>query len=264
MGNPTWRTLSALSGRKTAKTFRDPFEYAEVLNASGINFDKREVAARYYRERAIPYLIPFPAKKLPRATDPIPEGLDVWDVASPIDRVDWLSTMLTSPVVIPGVTTRERLTGDSPGNEPEKQPFDLYVGIDCSGSMGDPAHQMSYPVLAGAIVALSALRAGSRVKVVLSGEPGRTISTEGFIRDQKTVLGTLVKYLGTAILRHPRLADTFIDDKKESGRSMLIERTTCFQCSICGGGRRGWDVARESLGCGGGGTFVLPAWHDVF
>jgi hypothetical protein len=60
---------------------------------------------------AMPHLIPFPVKRLPQATDPLPEGLDVWDVDSPLEQVDWFATFLTSPVVIPGVTTRERFFG---------------------------------------------------------------------------------------------------------------------------------------------------------
>ena len=154
-GQVSGRMPGELSGRKSQKKYRQPFEYAEVLQAAGVELDEREITARYYREMAIPHLVPFPVKRLPRATDPLPEGLDVWDVGSPIEQVDWLGTFLTSPVVVPGVTTRERLIGESPGNDPLTLPFDLYLGIDCSGSMGDPAHKLSYPVLAGAIVALA-------------------------------------------------------------------------------------------------------------
>ena len=74
--------------RKTAKNYRQPFEYREVLTASGVTLSDREITARYYRERAIPHLISFPVKRLPRATDPTPEGLELWDVSSPlIDRL---------------------------------------------------------------------------------------------------------------------------------------------------------------------------------
>ena len=57
---------------------------------------------------------------------------------------------------------------------------------------------------------LSALRAGARVKVVLSGEPGQSVSTEGFVRDPEICLRTLTNYLGTgyAFGIH-RLAETF-------------------------------------------------------
>jgi hypothetical protein len=250
------------SGRKTPKNYRQPFEYREILKAAGSTLSDRELTAQYYRERALPHLISFPVKRLPRATDPLPEGTELWDVASPMDQIDWIETLLASPTVIPGVTTRERYYGESPGSDTELLPFDLYLGVDCSGSMSDPAYHMSYPVLAGAILALSALRAGSRAKVVLSGEPGKTISTDGFIRDRATILLTLTNYLGTgysfgihrlaetflAGLRHPRPIHVLIISDNDMF-SMLDER---------GSGRIGWDVASESLQrCGGGGTFVL-------
>ena len=114
--------------------------------------DDHEAAVRYYRERAIPYLVPFPVKTSREAADPLPEGLDVWDVGSPVTAIDWTGTLALSPVVVPGVTTRERTYGTTEGGEPKKVPLDLYVGIDCSGSMGNPAANLSYPVLAGTIV----------------------------------------------------------------------------------------------------------------
>ena len=256
------RARGEFSGRKSAKNYRQPFEYAEVLKAAGVDLDVREITARYYRELALPHLIPFPVKRMPQATDPLPEGLDVWDIGSPLDRVDWLSTLLASPVIVPGVTTRERLFGDSPGSDPQTLPFDLYLGIDCSGSMGDPAFHLSYPVLAGAIVALSALRALARVKVVLSGEPGKTISTDGFVRDQKTILKTLASYLGTGYsFGIHRLAETFTSDKppKRPVHILIVSDNDMFSMlNEKGSGRIGWDVAREALSrCRGGGTFVL-------
>src|SRR5262245_5190381 len=206
----TAKGKASRTGQKTAKNYRQPIDYAEVLKAAGANIDPAEITARYYRERAIPHLIPFPVRKLPLATDPLPEGLDTWDVSAPLERIDWLGTLLTSPHVIPGVTTRERQFGTSPGTEPETIPVDLYLGVDCSGSMGNPSHHLSYPVLAGAIIALSALRAGSHVKVVLSGEPGRTIATPSFERNDALVLKTLTSYLGTGYsFGIHRLAETF-------------------------------------------------------
>lgn len=262
VGNPTGRTPGALSGRKTAKNYRQPFEYAEILKAAGVNLDLRDVTARYYRELALPHLIPFPVKRLPHATDPLPEGLDLWDVGSPLEQVDWFGTLLAGPNPIPGVTTRQRLYGDSPAADPGVRPFDLYLGIDCSGSMGDPAHRLSYPVLAGAIIALSALRAGSRVKVVLSGEPGQSLSTDGFVRTPAVVLRTLASYLGTGYsFGIHRLAETFAD--RPAGRHpahiLIVSDNDIFtMLNEKGGGRVGWDVALEAIErCGGGGTYVL-------
>jgi hypothetical protein len=260
----TPREKAQQTGTKTAKNYRQPMEYAEVLKAAGANIDPAEVTARYYRERAIPHLVPFPVRKLPQATDPLPEGLDVWDVSAPLERIDWVGTLLNNPQIIPGVTTRQREYGTSPGADPETVPHDLYLGVDCSGSMGNPANHLSYPVLAGAIIALSALRAGARVKVVLSGEPGRTIATPGFERNAATVLKTLTSYLGTGTsFGIHRLSETFdASPNRAPSRPvhiLIVSDNDMFSMLDSESARRrGWDVARRAVeSAGGGGTFVL-------
>ncbi|HTN76623.1 MAG TPA: hypothetical protein VL096_15290, partial [Pirellulaceae bacterium] len=258
----TARVPGELSGRKTPKNFRQPFEYAELLKATGVELDERDITARYYRELAVPHLVPFPVRQLPRATDPVPEGLELWDVDEPLEQIDWLGTLLQSSSIIPGVTTRQRLQGDSPGTDPATLPVDLYLGIDCSGSMGDPAHHLSYPVLAGAIIALSALRVGASVKVVLSGEPGQTISTAGFVRNSQIIMRTLASYLGTGYsFGIHRLAETFkpAEPVKRPVHILIVSDNDMFRMLDEKGNRRiGWDVASEALAlCGGGGTFVL-------
>lgn len=261
-GSGTGRIRGEHSGRKTIKNFREPFDYAELLKASGSNLNEREIAVRYYRERALPHVVPFPSKITPQSLDPFPEGLDVWDASHDVDRIDWVGTLLTSPIVVPGVTTRERLIGTSPGSEPERQPFDLYLGVDCSGSMGDPARTLSYPVLAGAVMALSAIRAGARVKVVLSGEPGNTISTDGFLRDQEMVLKTLVNYLGTGYsFGIHRLKETF-QESEELQRPvhiLILSDYDMFRMLDEKGNKvLGWDIARDAAKlCKGGATYVL-------
>lgn len=272
-GSDVKKGKASETGTKTAKTYRQPMEYAEVLRAAGVELDADEVTARYYRERAIAHLVPFPVRKLPQATDPLPEGLDLWDIGTPLDRVDWLATLLAGPQVIPGVTTRQRQYGISQGTGPETLPVDLYLGVDCSGSMGNPAHHLSYPVVAGAIIALSALRVGSRVKVVLSGEPGQTISTPGFEGNAATVLKTLTSYLGTGMsFGIHRLAETF-DSATNTSRQLqrrpvhmlIVSDNDMFSMLDSESQRRsGWDVARQALEAArGGGTFVLELPEHV-
>lgn len=258
----TGKVDSRFSGRKSIKSFRDPVEYAEILKASGSTLSVREVAAKYYRERAIPFLIPFPERIMSVASDPLPEGLDAWDPSSELERIDWLGTFLASPVVIPGVTTKERLYGNSPGSDPIRDPIDLYLGVDCSGSMSDPAYTFSYPILAGAVIALSALRAGARVKVVLSGEPGRTVATEGFLRDTKLVMMALVNYLGTGYsFGIHRLAETFSESQKVTKPThvlLLSDYDMFTMLNEDSDGVSGWSVAKMAASaCEGGATYVL-------
>ncbi len=122
--------------------------------------------------------------------------------------------------------------------------------------MRDPAHYVSYPILAGTIMVLSALRAGARVKVVLSGEPGNSISTDGFIRQEQELLRLMTNYLGTgyAFGIH-RLEETFHADFRADRpvHVLIISDSDMFRMLDEQGNRRvGWDVAREALErCGG-------------
>ena len=170
--------------------------------------------------------------------------------------------------MIPGLTTVQRTYGTSPGEDPERIPLDLYVGIDCSGSMVNPRLAVSWPVLAGCVIALSALRAGARVMAVLSGHPGPHSATAGFVDNEREVLRILTGYLGSGYaFGIPLLAETFAA-RRPTGRpvhilivsdhdifAMLDEKT---------GGRTGWTIAREALvAARGGGTFALhmpPHW----
>jgi hypothetical protein len=128
--------------------------------------------------------------------------------------------------------------------------------------MHNPSQALSYPVLAGAIIALSALRSGSKVMVALSGEPGQTITTGGFVRDEWTILKTLTGYLGTGTtFGIHRLAETF-DAWPPTARAvhiLIVSDNDLFgMLDRTQKGRLGWDVARQSLKkARGGGTYVL-------
>lgn len=186
-----------LVGGKQKNNYRTPAEFLALMESLGVEVDGREIVSRYYRERALPHIVRFPSRPAPQSTDPHPEGLDVWEPGGALAAIDWVETVVKSPRIIPGITTVERLQGEGPGGEPARQPIQLYLGIDCSGSMGNPAFMVSYPVLAGAVMVLSALRARANVMVCLSGEPGEFAETTGFIRDEKKLLNTLTSYLGT-------------------------------------------------------------------
>jgi hypothetical protein len=233
-----------------------------MLRTSGVKCSEREMVARYYRELALPHLIPFPTQLLQRAADPLPEGLEVWQPGSAMARIDWMQTLLRSPLVVPGVTTVERSYGQTQGGEPERRPPDLYVGIDCSGSMGNPAVKLAYPVLAGVVLALSAMRAGARVMACLSGEwhgRGEHTETAGFIRDESKLLAVLTDYLGTgASFGLPRLAVTFAEQPRRRRPAHLLVVSDSDLFREIDGTQGGWEIARRAVErAGGGATAVL-------
>jgi hypothetical protein len=85
--------------------YRSPKDYVELMKSLGVDVDESELIIRYYKERARPHLIKFPTRTIPGASEPLPEGLEPWQVGSPMSRIDWMQSVIRSPHVIPGVTT---------------------------------------------------------------------------------------------------------------------------------------------------------------
>ena len=246
-----------IGGKKNQ--YRDPTKYTELMKSLGVKVSEDDLVINYYKELARPHLIRFPEKMNQRSTEPLPEGLDLWDVGDPISELDWVESSTHSPVIIPGVTTVQRTYGEAEGGDPGKEPLDLYLGIDCSGSMLNPKYGLSYPILAGTIVALSALRAKARVKATLSGEPGKYTSTEGFVKSEKEIMTLLTSYLGTGYsFGVLRLKDTFIDGAKPKRPVHILIVTDNDIFYMLNETKTGWEIMAEALAkAGGGGTCLL-------
>jgi hypothetical protein len=250
---------------------REPFEYGELLRAAGLKIDDHEAAVRYYRERALPYLVPFPRRMRPESPEPQLEGLDPWEIGDAIDALDALQSVLLSPRVISGMTTVQRHYGLEPGLTLAKSPIDLDLYVDSSGSMPNPQHRISYMSLAGAVIALSALRAGSRVQVTLWSGKQQVMHTPGFVRDEHAILRTLTGFYGggTAFPVH-RLRDTYLGGARHDRPVHLLMIsddgiTTMFDQDERG--NDGWDVSAGALAAaGGGGSMALqlsPNWEHA-
>ena len=245
----------------SADQYREPFEYGEILKASGLKLSDHDIAKRYYRERAIPWLVSFPVRRQPTKSELIPEGTAPWEPGEAIEDIDWFSTLATSPVVIPGVTTLQRVWGESLDNETQINPCDLDLYVDCSGSMPNPQHSISYTALAGAILCLSALRAGSAVQVTLWSGTQQFRTTDGFVRNESLILEVLTGYFGgaTAFPIH-LLRKTHVEQQRERESHIVVLSddgvTTMFDQDEQG--NSGWDIAGKALAsAGGGGSLVL-------
>ncbi len=243
---------------------REPFEYGEILRAAGIAVDDHEAAVRYYAERARGHLVRFPSRPVPERPDPLPEGLEPWSLGDPLDELGWFETITLSPHVVPGVTTVKRVHGTTEGHRIIREPVDLDLYIDSSGSMADPRQRTSFPTLAGAIVALSALRAGARVQATLWSGARQFETTAGFVRDERAVLRILTGYFGggTAFPLHV-LRDTYAVRRSRPAHILVVSDdgvSTMFD-AVDERGASGWEVSRIALArAGGGGTLVLNLW----
>lgn len=246
---------------------REPFEYGEILKASGVKLHPQDMAIRYYREAALPHLVPFPKKRRAAAMETQLEGLEVWELGDTLDDIDWLASLSLSPQSVPGVTTMKRHYGEVAGAEPALSPIDLDIYIDSSGSMPNPQQRLSYMALAGAVICLSALRSGSRVQATLWSGKNQFVSTDGFVRDEESILRIVTGHFGgaTAFPIH-KLRDTFArrESHKRSCHILHISDdgiTTMFERDERG--NDGWDVAAMALKRGGaGGTMALNLWGD--
>ncbi len=248
--------------------YRQPFEYGQILRQLGMSISDEDAAARYYRERAAPYLVRFPVRSRPLSTEPLPEGHTAWDVGEPVETVDWIATALRSPVVIPGITTMQRLTGTTEADERDKKPVDLDLFIDSSGSMPDPRREVSYLTLAGAILALSALRVGARVQATLWSGTNQFLKTDGFVRDEDSVLRVLTGYFGgaTAFPLHV-LRETYLEQDRKDPTHIVVISDEGVDTMIEMDdelGRPGREIAAAALAAAGaGGTLVLNLWSDT-
>jgi hypothetical protein len=248
---------------------REPFEYGELLRALGLNLSDHEVAVRYYREAAQRHLIPFPSRPAPVTGEIIPEGYTSWGIGESLNEIDWLHSVLRSPVVVPGITTVKRVLGPEPAAPLRPEPLDLDLYIDSSGSIADPQVQLSFLALAGAIIALSCLRAGGRVQATLWSGARQYETTDGFITDSDQILRIITGYIGgaTAFPIH-MLRETYSgrDDRDRPVHVLVISDdgvTTMFDTDELGGD--GKIIAQDALDrARGGGTMVLNlyGWPD--
>ncbi|WP_146846774.1 hypothetical protein [Cellulomonas terrae] len=184
-----------------------------VLRSLGFATTAEQVAVAWYREHAARHLVPFPSRPRPRRSDELLAGLEPWEVGDDLSTVDWTGTMTASPVVVPGMTTVRRAYLDDPEEAVEVRPVDLDLYLDSSGSMPDPRRTRAPIALAGAILALSALRAGARVQATTWSGPDQVAGTDGFTRDADAVLRAVVAYFGGStafpldLLRRTHLGD---------------------------------------------------------
>lgn len=173
-----------------------PADALAALRALGLPVDAQQVAVAWYREHAAPHLVPFPTRPAPRPREELLGGLEAWEVGDDLADVDWTGTVTASPVVVPGMTTvRRDVHREDPVRE-ERLPVDLDLYLDSSGSMPDPAVRRAPIALAGAVLALSALRSGARVQATTWSGPQQIAGTDGFTRDADAVLAAVVAHFG--------------------------------------------------------------------
>lgn len=246
--------------------YMGPGNYIDLMRQVNPNADEQRLVNTYYKEIALPHLIDFPVEISENVSMDLPEGLETWDIGDAIEEVDWLQSAILSPTVIPGLTTQKRTYGSDADNSISEKPLNIYLGIDCSGSMGNPKQNFSWPILAATIIGLSALRAGASVMGCLSGEPGDYLETDGFITDETDLLTTLTSYLGTGYAYGiERLRKPFEVKPNKKSHIVIVTDNDIFSMldSDTQTQQTHWELAEIALkNAGGHGTMVLHSPPD--
>lgn len=152
------------------------------------------VLAAWYRTQAAGWVKPYRRRVLTRLADSIPGPDELWELGDDLNDIDWAVTFRGGPV-IPGITTRKRSQlPDEPVEQHDRIDLDLY--IDSSGSMPRPAVG-SAAILAGAILILSILRGGGRVRVTSFSWTGQVSGTDAFLRDPNALIAALAYFFGS-------------------------------------------------------------------
>lgn len=198
---------------------RSPIEYRELLKKLGYDIEPKAATINYYKDLAKQYAVRLPDVMRPTMYMGR-QGSEPWTMSDPLSKLDIDLTMEQHGIFIPEDTTRMIRRAPVEGTLPAKKPVDLAIYVDCSGSMPNPQEQLSFPALAGTILATNALNAGSRVKVVLWSDKNHPmVVTDGFSREESDVLGVLTSYSpgGTDFPNHEldkTIADLPPDERK--------------------------------------------------
>ena len=255
-----------LGGQGPRNGYMGPGNYIDLMKQVNPKADEQRLINAYYKEIALPHLIDFPVEISENVSLDLPEGLETWDIGDAIEEVDWLQSAILSPALIPGLTTQKRTYGSDSDNAIAESPLNVYIGIDCSGSMMNPKQNFSWPVLAATIIGLSALRAGASVMGCLSGEPGDYLETDGFIADETDLLTTLTSYLGTGYAYGiERLRKPFEEEPTKKSHIVIVTDNDIFSMleSDTQTNQTHWELAEIALkNAGGHGTMVLHSHTD--
>jgi hypothetical protein len=111
-------------------------EFELILNISGIKLkDKKEKKKIWFEQNNVD-AIPIFSKKSKGSKNDMSYP-STWKIGDPIEELDMLLSLQTSPKILPGITTKKWEQQYSPEPLDEKTNSDLLLVIDTSGSMGD-------------------------------------------------------------------------------------------------------------------------------
>jgi len=193
--------------------------FLDVLNLYGMN-SLNEKLGIWYRSRAKNLLRFNFFESKPSGAIPIyPE---TWRIGDPLEELDPVQTLLTSPTIIPNITTRKWSHQDGPSQRISKELPDMMIVIDSSGSMewNFKRKKISGRYHVSLLAAFAALHYvinhGSHVSAInFSNRVIKTNWTNNFYEIEQTLL----KYIGQGTTLPTR---TMLQMAKTADRPSLI------------------------------------------
>lgn len=110
-------------------------QFGQILSAAGISSLTEKEKQKIWFDAQNTDIIPI-IEKSPKGSNDNYSYPTSWKLGDPLEEMDMMLSFSTSPVIIPGITTKKWVQNPVYSAESEKKDTDLLLIIDTSGSMG--------------------------------------------------------------------------------------------------------------------------------
>lgn len=125
-------------------------QFSQVISAAGISSLTENEKIKIWFEAQNQDSIPI-SEEIPKGSNDNYSYPVTWRIGDPIEEIDLMLSFATSPIIIPGITTKKWVKSPIFNHGIEKKKSDLLLVIDTSGSMGSiikPQNNLHQAVLA--------------------------------------------------------------------------------------------------------------------
>lgn len=125
-------------------------QFSQILSAAGLSSLTEKEKQKIWFEAQNTDIIPI-IEQSPKGSNDNYSYPTSWKLGDPLEEMDMMLSFSTSPVIIPGITTKKWVQNPVYSAGSEKKDSDLLLIIDTSGSMGaitDPKTNLHQAVLA--------------------------------------------------------------------------------------------------------------------
>lgn len=110
-------------------------EFIDVLNAAGVCLNDKEKERLWFSVQGTS-MIPI-QEETRSGKDDIYTYPTTWKIGDAVEDLDMMLTLMGSPIILPGITTKKWIMASREDRGVEKKQCDLLLVLDTSGSMGD-------------------------------------------------------------------------------------------------------------------------------